>query len=295
IGRTEQDRRIDIREARPDDGPALVRTIAAIDAETDFLGVPGERPPWADRAAQQLREWRERRAAVYMLALRDGEIVGYVGAFAGWFERNRGVLFIGVVGVRAAHWGQGIAKQMLAAIEAWARAHDMWRMELRVDTQNPRALPLYLKHGFVVEGTIPHAVAINGSWRQHHWMGMLLAADDAPRCKPVDLPRLAPPPDIDQVIFRPLRPEDAAALWTWEGAMLAETPFMMKRPAERLAVERLAKNLAEADGNPHRHEIVAAIERQGEPARIVGHGGAWVEPLYRMAHDSWVGVGVLRA
>ena len=64
-----------IRQAEPEDGPALVAAIAAIDAETEFLGRPGEYGEWPEKASERLKTWREKDSGGYVLAIADGEIV----------------------------------------------------------------------------------------------------------------------------------------------------------------------------------------------------------------------------
>ncbi|MBV9553420.1 MAG: hypothetical protein JO032_11570, partial [Alphaproteobacteria bacterium] len=95
-----------IRAAEPADGPALIAAAAAIDAETEFLGVPGQRHPWAERPEAELRSLAQNGRGVVLLAVGGGgAIVGYLSAFFGHFSRNRGNLFIAVVGLREAYRG----------------------------------------------------------------------------------------------------------------------------------------------------------------------------------------------
>jgi len=46
---------VQIRPAQPHDGAALMQAVAQIDAETEFLGVPGQPHPWAGRPEAELR------------------------------------------------------------------------------------------------------------------------------------------------------------------------------------------------------------------------------------------------
>src|SRR5215469_5238383 len=84
-----------IRSATPGDGKALMAAAAQIDAETEFLGIPGQPHPWAARPEAELRSLKDNKRGVVLLALTgQGEIVGYLSAFLGHFARNLGNLFI---------------------------------------------------------------------------------------------------------------------------------------------------------------------------------------------------------
>src|ERR1700740_2270725 len=141
-----KDEAFTVRPAVPTDVPALVAAIATIDEETEFLAKPGEyMRRWAPGFAERLAAMNEKGGGVYVLAEGGGEIVGFLGAFAGAMERTRGVVYIGHVGVRSPWRGRGVGSALFAQLEDWARVHGVWRLDLRVDTQNARGLALYTK------------------------------------------------------------------------------------------------------------------------------------------------------
>ncbi len=284
--------KIDIRSARPEDGPALMDAVETINTETEFLGVPGERLGWADRATEELRNWQARNSAMYALAVEGGRIVGYLGAFAGGFARNRGVIWIGHVGLRQAWRGRGIGARLFAAAEDWARARGSWRLELRVDAQNAAALALYRKCGFVSEGTIPFAALYGEGWHTHHWMGKLLGPG-LPSCAAIDTPSPSPPRAADTIVLRRLRVGDGPALWALEQALFTGGAIFLRDANEGPDLAATEKRIAGASTNPHVAEFVACLEGHDQPARIVGHAGIWVEPQFRMGHDGMLGVAVL--
>ena len=117
-----------VRHAVPADVPALNEAIARIDGETEFLGLPGEYlRRWAPGFAERLAVMNEKGTGAYVIAAAGGEIVGFLGAFAGANARTRGVVYIAHVGVRAAWRGRGIGAALFAAIEDWARAQNAKR------------------------------------------------------------------------------------------------------------------------------------------------------------------------
>jgi RimJ/RimL family protein N-acetyltransferase len=285
-----------IRRARPEDGPALIAAIVQIDAETEFLGVPGQPHPWAERPQEELRRLAaNERGAVFLALDQAGTIIGYLGAFAGAFTRTRGAVFIAVVGLRERWRGQGIGTGLFEAIEDWARARGAWRLELRVSSLNERGLALYRKRGFAIEGCIRGGVWRRDAWTDDFWMGKLL--DPVP---PDPAPEFAAEPPrarvelraLDGVAIRPLRRGDGAALRAWETGMVRSSRFALKSPNEVSSIEAIEADIADAAQDPHCW-IAAAIPTRRAGDRFLGFASANIERGYRMEHDAFVNVGVL--
>ncbi len=215
-----------IREALPADGPALVDLIMEIHEETEFLGTSEDRPPWAERPEQGLREMRQRGTGVYFIAIDSSEPIGFLGAFPGGFARTRGIVYVAHLGSRVAWRGRGIGTKLFEALEEpRQRAHRARRLELRVDVDNPSALALYRRSGFEVEGRVPDAAQIGDAWRDHYWMSQPLTAEREPRWAPLELR----PPAEGAPHRPPLHPPDrahtdAARFQAWERALLSQAP-----------------------------------------------------------------------
>jgi RimJ/RimL family protein N-acetyltransferase len=284
---------VTIREALPADARALVDVIMLINEETEFLGTAEDRPMWAVHPEQGLGEMRERGTGFYVIALEGHEIVGFLGAFPGNFERVRSIVYVAHIGMRTAHRGRGIARRLIEATEAWARARNARRLELRVDVANPRALALYRGQGFEIEGRVLDASLIDGAWHDHYWMGKPLVPAREPRWEPL---RLGPTPGrraIGDVTIRALAPGDAARVRAWEGILLGDTPIYVKQAHEQASVVQIEKEIAESARNS-RHLVLGAFAGVGDGERLVAHAGAWFDPWSRSRHDGFVNVNVLR-
>ncbi len=280
-----------IRHASPADAPLLGATIATIDEETDFLGKPGEyRHRWADGLAERLRVGAAQDTGAYMMALRDAEIVGFLGAFGGLLERTRGVTYIAHVGLRRAWRGRGIGAKLFIAIEEWARANGAWRLDLRVDETNAPGLALYRKRGFASEGRIMRAARIGGGWRNHLFMAKTLRPFAEPPWAPLELAPQTGGARSEPTLRRPLV-EDAPAFVRFEQKLLGETPFLLKQPHEVADEAATAKQLTEELEQPSRF-MLAAFVPDGE--RVIGYANAWRDVNTRMHHDAFVAVNVLR-
>jgi RimJ/RimL family protein N-acetyltransferase len=283
---------IDIRVAVPADGAALGAAIKRIDDETEYLGERGEALPWTGRESDHLRELAENGAGIYFVALDGGEIVGFLGAFTGWFARNRGVLYIAHVGLRTEYRGRRIGGRLFDAVEAWAREQSVHRLELQVAKGNARALALYHRQGFAIEGSM--ADSFRGSGRSYdcYMMGKLLGA--VPAAEPMALPAPSPAATEASFAIRPLRADDWRALRAWETVFLRDTPLMLKAPAEIFPTERYEKEIADAVVSKLRHLLAAIIVEDGAE-RIVGYAAIAIEPFSRMAHLGFAFLGVLPA
>jgi RimJ/RimL family protein N-acetyltransferase len=285
---------IAIREARAEDARALNRAIGQVEDETEFLGEPGEYLSWADGFAERLRAQQARQSGIHLMASHGGEIIGFLAAFAGATERERGAIFIASVGLRRNWRGRGVGTRLFRAIEDWALARNAWRLELRVDTENAVGLALYRNRGFAVEGKIADAFHVDGGRREHFLMGKPLRTLDAPSWSPLEL-EPTPSTDPGALRFGRLRPEEAPLLCRWEQQLLAETPFLLKQPQEVLDETVMAKVIAAAESARTDRFSLAAFSAANGGEAMVGYGSAWKEAPRRMRHDAVVSMNVLRS
>ena len=143
---------ISVRRAGLQDAAAFAR----------IMGDPGVFPGLMQMPYTNEELWRARLAEssapgktdLLLVAEQDGSVVGSAGLHpAGNSQRRRHVLMLGISVVPQAQ-GQGVGSALMAALCDYA---DNWmgtlRLELDVYTDNARALALYRKFGFVIEGT----------------------------------------------------------------------------------------------------------------------------------------------
>jgi RimJ/RimL family protein N-acetyltransferase len=160
---------IRIRRAVPADAAALHELKRALDDETHFMMLePGERTP--DIGPEQ----REIERDAVFVAEAGGELVGYVQAERGGFRRVHHLATI-FIGVRAHAWGQGIGGRLFAAVHAWAAEQGITRLQLDVDAANTRAIALYERLGYRIEGTKRQSMLVNGAFVDDHIMARLTA------------------------------------------------------------------------------------------------------------------------
>ena len=164
-----------IREAEAPDARAVLDYIDHVSGETDFLTFgPGEFELSEAEEATTLRRYQDAGNQLYVLGLLDDTIVGTLIFTGGRRPRVRHSGQISM-SVRKQHWGQGIGSGMLDTLVDWARATRLvTKLNLRVRTDNWRAILLYERKGFVKEGTLHKEILLEGVYYAHHWMGLEL-------------------------------------------------------------------------------------------------------------------------
>lgn len=80
-----------------------------------------------------------------------------------------------VIGILKAFQGQGIGKMLFEALEKWARSKKIHRLELDVIVPNERAINLYKKMGFVIEGTKKENMFVDGAFVDTYIMAKILS------------------------------------------------------------------------------------------------------------------------
>lgn len=91
----------------------------------------------------------------------------------GEFRRNKHSVYV-VIGILAAFTGRGIGTLLFQAMEGWARAKHIHRLELTVMVHNHAALALYQKMGFKIEGTKRDSLLVDGAYVDEYYMAKLL-------------------------------------------------------------------------------------------------------------------------
>lgn len=158
-----------------------VRRAAVQDAASfaRIMGDPAVFPGLMQMPYTNEELWRARlldnntpgKTDLLLVAERDGTIVGSAGLHpAGPHLRRRHVLMLGI-SVSPEAQGQGVGSALMAALCNYA---DQWvgalRLELNVYTDNARALALYRKFGFAIEGTHKAYALRDGQYVDSHSM-----------------------------------------------------------------------------------------------------------------------------
>jgi putative acetyltransferase len=152
-----------IRRTEPRDAEAIAR----------MMGDPSVYPGLMQVPYPSIAFWTEKLRTppvdgsldLFLIAERDGQAVGSAGLHpAGTRLRRRHVAMLGISVIGPAQ-GQGVGSALMAALLDYA---DRWagvlRVELMVYADNARAIALYRKFGFELEGTHRAHALRNGAY-----------------------------------------------------------------------------------------------------------------------------------
>ncbi|MCL1632833.1 GNAT family N-acetyltransferase [Sporolactobacillus sp. CPB3-1] len=170
------DHKLVIREAKKSDAFAIIDYLNQIAGETDFLtfGSIDELNLTVEKEEKLVEDFAARENAIYLIALYDGQIVGSLN-FAG--GRKRRTMHVGEFGisVRQDYWNKGIGRALIARMIEWSKATGIIRkINLRVRSDNMRALHLYKSFGFSEEGMITRDFLIHNTFYDSVQMGLFI-------------------------------------------------------------------------------------------------------------------------
>ncbi|WP_307975769.1 GNAT family N-acetyltransferase [uncultured Streptococcus sp.] len=147
-----QGQEVCFEEASRADAKGLLDLMMAVTAETDFI-TKNDDEIWSveDMAAFiDLSSMRENRLC--LLAKLGQEVIGVLNVDAQWQDSSRhiGDVFIAV---RKSYWDHGLGQTLLDEAIYWAEQTEIIRrLELSVQKRNERAIHIYEKFGFEIEG-----------------------------------------------------------------------------------------------------------------------------------------------
>lgn len=164
----------------------LIRQIRAADYDRvmEYLERFSQTPSaiWTYQYPGQPRKDKEKSVKAYedpnqfFLGIFDGETlvglsqIGFIRPDHPWGCKNTSF----GISMLEDYTGQGIGYRLMTLMEQWARAKGAHRISDHVRQKNIRALRLYLKCGFEIEGLARENAFINGEWHNTYHIGKIL-------------------------------------------------------------------------------------------------------------------------
>ena len=167
---------VDVRCAEVDDAEALLAFRRRLFGETNFmLFEPAEFKSTPDDERKFIERFAQRDNYRLLVACEAAEVVGFLAAMGGERNRNRHSVLV-ALGVAKSHWSRGIAGRLLDDVIAWSATVGIRRLELTVHVTNVRAVGLYLRKGFEVEGRRRSSLCVDGQFVDEYLMSLILDA-----------------------------------------------------------------------------------------------------------------------
>jgi RimJ/RimL family protein N-acetyltransferase len=164
---------MNMRQAKPEDSKLFLELMKRLDHETEFMMLePGERTTTAEDMEHYLLSMEQSNS--FLLLLFDGqEAAGFLSAKRGAAYRIKHSAYI-VCGVLKDYRGKGCGTLLFQELLRWAPENGITRLELTVMSHNDKAVQLYQKMGFEMEGKLNHSMIVNGTYVDQYAMAKLI-------------------------------------------------------------------------------------------------------------------------
>lgn len=165
-----------IRKARKTDAAAMINFLHQIAGESDYLtfGSADELHLTVEKEEKLFEDYFNRDNGLNLIAEYDGQIAGNLNFSGGTKKRTAHTGEFGI-SVRKDFWGMGIGKALIARLIEWSKESGVIRkINLRVRSDNARAIHLYKSFGFKEEGVITRDFLINDVFYDSIQMGLFI-------------------------------------------------------------------------------------------------------------------------
>ena len=163
-----------LRYASITDARALIKYLDAISYESNFLSFgPNELRLTLEQEREIIKNSSSQINHLYVLAIFDDAIAGVLTVTGSSKTRLQHIGEMGV-SVRKKHWGNKIGTTLLEFMLDWASQNPVIRkITLLVQVNNTKAIHMYKKYGFEIEGTIRRGLKIRDDFFDTYLMGKL--------------------------------------------------------------------------------------------------------------------------
>lgn len=161
-----------IRKAEAGDASHIVRMSIQMGGESDYFTY-GEDDFYFTEEQQKnfINSIMDKDNYLYIVGIVDGKIAGTLSYLSSGRRRimHRGEIGIGIL---KEYWGIGIGSQLMDYFFKWVNTKSVVKkVDLEVREDNTRAINLYLKYGFKIEGRISRGMLVDGKYYDLYYMG----------------------------------------------------------------------------------------------------------------------------
>ena len=163
------------RRAQGSDAGKIVDFYNFVGGETSYLSFEKDEYPMNVKEQEdEIRSLEDKEASIMLLAMDKDEIAGIATIHSSAKVKARHDGELGIV-VAKKYQGQGIGTELIRQLIEWAKGKGVTtRISLDTRADNVKAVELYLKFGFVVEGCRKNSTLLDGKYYDLYVMGMML-------------------------------------------------------------------------------------------------------------------------
>ena len=163
-----------IREANIEDAKNVIEYIKIVSDETDFLiSDSSERKFTVKKEKEFLQNIQSSILEKIFLFEIENKIVGMCSIEGINKIRIKHRVDMAIT-VLKNYWGNKIGEKLIDYAIDYCKSNSIKKIELTVRIDNKRALKLYKKFGFEIEGEIKNFIYLNGNYYNCYYMGLLL-------------------------------------------------------------------------------------------------------------------------
>ncbi len=153
----------------------IIAYVKKVAGETQNLMMnPEEFSLTVEQEENYIKSQLDSRLGNILVAFDGDQVVGLCGMQGREGRKRIGHMASLGISVSKSHWGQGIGyKLMLGQIE-YAKKNLITKINLEVRTDNPSAVKLYEKCGFLHEGINKRSMLLDGKYVDNYYMGLIL-------------------------------------------------------------------------------------------------------------------------
>ncbi len=163
------------QRAQEGDAEKIVDFYNYVGGETSYLSFEKDEYPMnVKEQEEEIRSLEGKKASIMLLAMDGEEIAGIATIHSSAKIKARHDGELGIV-VAKKYQGQGIGTELISQLIQWAKGNGVTtRLSLDTRADNVKAVELYMKFGFVVEGCRRNSTLLGGKYYDLYVMGMML-------------------------------------------------------------------------------------------------------------------------
>lgn len=158
---TKDGRKCIIRQATEDDAEQLLSFIKSVIEEEIYLEIDSV-PKTIEEEKKFIRESISENRQL-LVAIVDEKIIGDASAWVGQFKKNKHTALMGVA-IQKEFRELGIGKLLMEQLIDWLKGKAIEKVSLTVFSTNKRAVALYKKLGFEIEGIQKRHIKIRNEY-----------------------------------------------------------------------------------------------------------------------------------